>query len=61
MHETDSDALLLSLEDKSDAWVIDSGASFHATSQQKLLSSFVKKDLGTVYLGDDQSCKVSGK
>ena len=60
-NQSDPDVLLLSLEDKIDAWVIDSGALFHATSQRKMLNSYVKKDLGTVYLGDDEPSKISEK
>ena len=60
-YQTDYEALLLSLEDKVDAWVIDSRALFHATSKRELLDSYVKNDLGTVYLGDDELCTISEK
>ena len=58
--ETD-DALICSLENKSESWVLDSGASFHATSNKELLMSYSPGNLGKVYLGDDQPCDVVGK
>ena len=58
--ETD-DALICSLENKSELWVLDSGASFHATSNKELLMSYSPGNLGKVYLGDDQPCDVVGK
>ncbi|XP_022889192.1 uncharacterized protein LOC111404645 [Olea europaea var. sylvestris] len=42
-------------------WVIDSGASFHATSNRELFTSYEPRNLGKVYLGDDQPCDVVGK
>ncbi|XP_068658201.1 aluminum-activated malate transporter 8-like [Aristolochia californica] len=54
-------ALICSLESKDESWVLDSGASFHATSQKELFEKYVSKNLGKVYLGDDQPCDIVGK
>ena len=58
---SDSDALVLSLSTDDESWVIDSGASFHATSQRKLLGGYEKGDFGKVYLGDGEPCTIEGK
>ena len=55
------DALICSLESKEESWVLDSGASFHATSQKEFFEKYVPGNLGKVYLGDDQPCAIIGK
>jgi hypothetical protein len=55
------DALICSLENKEESWVLDSGASFHATSQKELIENYVPGNLGKVYLGNEQSCEIVGK
>ena len=55
------DALICSLESKAKSWVLDSRASFHATSSSELFTSYTLGNLGKVYLGDDQPCDVVGK
>jgi len=40
------DALILSLENIIDAWVVDSGASFHATPDRKHFHDYVQGDFG---------------
>ncbi|ONK54837.1 uncharacterized protein A4U43_UnF10820 [Asparagus officinalis] len=55
------DALICSLESKEESWVLDSGASFHATSQKEFFEKYIPKNLGYVYLGDDQPCAIVGK
>ena len=47
------DALILSLENVTDSWVVDSGASFHATLDKKYFHDYVQGDFGQVHLGDD--------
>ena len=47
------DALICSLESKEESWVLDSGASFHATSQKEFFEKYTPGNLGYVYLGDD--------
>lgn len=55
------DALICSLESKQESWVLDSGASFHATSKKEFFERYVPGNLGKVYLGDDQPCDIVGK
>ena len=63
-HETNvtgdvlQDVLILSLEIIIDAWVVDSGASFHATPDRKHFHDYVQGDFGQVRLGDDKPCKI---
>ncbi|KAK2378762.1 putative mitochondrial protein [Trifolium repens] len=57
----EDDALICSLESKEESWVLDSGASFHATSQKKFFENYVPGNLGKVYLGNEQSCEIVGK
>ena len=52
------DALILSLENIIDAWVVDSGASFHATPDRKHFHDYVQGDFGQVRLGDDKPSKI---
>ena len=44
-----------------ESWVLDSGASFHATSQKEFFEKYVPENLGKVYLGDDKPCAIIGK
>ncbi|KAK0578941.1 hypothetical protein LWI29_018731 [Acer saccharum] len=55
------DYLIYSLESKTESWVLDSGASFHATSHRDLFENYISKNLGKVYLGDNQACDITGK
>lgn len=55
------DTLICSLESKDESWVLDSGASFHATSQKEFFKNYVSGNLGKVYLGNEQSCEIVGK
>lgn len=54
------DALILSIENIIDAWVVDSGASFYATTNRKHYHDYVQGDFGQVRLGDDKPCKIIG-
>jgi hypothetical protein len=54
------DALILSLDNIIDSWVLDSGDSFHATPHRKYFQDYVQGDFGQVYLGDDEPCKIVG-
>jgi len=56
-----SDVLILSLAESSESWVIDSDASFNATSRQDIFPNNMKSGLGKVYLGDDEPCDIVGK
>ncbi|KAK0591188.1 hypothetical protein LWI29_036674 [Acer saccharum] len=55
------DYLICSLESKTESWVLDSGASFHATPHWELFENYVSRNLGKVYLGDNQACNITGK
>jgi hypothetical protein len=52
------DALILSIDNIFESWVLDSGASFHATPHRKHFIYYVQGDFGQVYLGDDAPCKI---
>ena len=41
----EDDTLICSLERKEDSWVLDLGASFHATSQKELFERYVPEIL----------------
>ena len=58
--EESDDCLICSLESKMESWVLDSGASFHATPHMELFENYVSENLGKVYLSDDQACNISG-
>jgi hypothetical protein len=55
------DTLICSLESKEESWVLESVASFHATSQKEFFKNYVSGNLGKVYLGNEQSCEIVGK
>jgi hypothetical protein len=54
------DALILSVDNISESWVVDSGASFHATPDRKHFLDYVQGDFGQVQLGDNRPCKIVG-
>jgi hypothetical protein len=54
------DALILSVDNISESWVVYSGASFHATPHRKHFLDYVQSDFGQVHLGDDVPCKIVG-
>jgi hypothetical protein len=43
-----------------ESWVVDSGASFHATPDRKHFLDYVQGDFGQVQLGDNRPCKIVG-
>jgi len=55
------DALILSLHNIIESWVLDSGASFHATLHRHYFVDYVQGDFGHVFLGDDEPCSIVGK
>ena len=59
--KSDEDALLLSLESVGDSWVLDSGASLHATPQRGYFIDYVEGDFRLVYLGANEPCQIVGK
>jgi hypothetical protein len=54
------DALILSVDNISESWVVDLGASFHATPDRKHFLDYVQGDFGQVQLGDNRPCKIVG-
>ena len=44
-----------------DAWLIDSGASFHMTPHREWFCEYESYDGGDVFLGDDSSYKIIGR
>jgi hypothetical protein len=54
------DALIISIDNISESWVVDSGDSFHATPHRKHFLDYVQGDFGQVHLGDDAPCKIVG-
>jgi hypothetical protein len=54
------DALILSIDNISESWVVYSGDSFHATPHRKHFLDYVQGDFGHVHLGDDAPCKIVG-
>jgi hypothetical protein len=54
------DALILSIDNISESWVVYSGASFHATPHRKHFLDYVQSDFGQIHLGDDAPCKIVG-
>lgn len=53
-------ALLYSLQNFDDSWVLDLGASFHATLKRCYFLDYVQGVLGLVYLGDNEPFKILG-
>ena len=54
------DAFIPSFENVTDSWVVDSGASLHATPDKKYFHDYVHGGFGQVRLGDDKPCKIVG-
>ena len=54
------DALIMSHEKNGDYWVLDLGASFHATPRKNKFSNYIKGDFGQVLLGNAHPCKIFG-
>ena len=55
------DAMILSVNSKIESWILDSGASFHATPSQEIMENYVSGDFGKVHLADDETLKIVGK
>jgi hypothetical protein len=54
------DALILSVDNIYESWVVYSGASFHATPHRRHFLDYFQGDFGQVHLGDDAPCKIVG-
>ena len=53
--------MICSLDSRSESWIVDFGASFHATPRMNVLQNNVQENFGKVYLGDDDACNIVGK
>jgi hypothetical protein len=54
------DSLILFVDNISESWVVDSGASFHATPHRKHFLDYVQGDFRQVHLGDDVVGQLRG-
>ena len=54
------DALILSIDDSCDSWVLDSSASFHTTSQREAMENYVAGNHGKVYLANGEPLDIIG-
>ncbi|KAL5842405.1 hypothetical protein ACOSQ3_013008 [Xanthoceras sorbifolium] len=52
---------VINLASNETSWVIDSGATIHATSRKELFTSYTPGDYGTVKMGNDNLSKVIGR
>ncbi|KAL0363821.1 UNVERIFIED_CONTAM: Retrovirus-related Pol polyprotein from transposon TNT 1-94 [Sesamum angustifolium] len=43
-----------------DAWILDSGCSYHIKPKREWFSSYMPGNSGSVYLGDDRCCNIVG-
>ena len=59
--EEAGDAMILSVNNPIESWILDSGASFHATPCQEIMENYVSGDFGKVHLADDETLKIVGK
>ena len=59
--EEAGDAMILSVNSPIESWILDSGASFHATPCQEILENYVSGDFRKVHLADDETLKIVGK
>jgi predicted nucleic acid-binding protein len=59
---SENEALIMCCDSKDDSlWILDSGASFHATSNREYFLNYENGNFGKVYLGDDESCDIIGR
>ncbi|KAF6147668.1 hypothetical protein GIB67_002999 [Kingdonia uniflora] len=60
--EVSSDeAILLSCDDVNESWIVDSGASIHATANVGSLTNIIKGNFSTVFLTDKSARNITGK
>ena len=58
--ENSDEALVLCIDSPIESWVLDSGASFHSTSQKDKFLNFKSGEFGKVYLADGKPLCISG-
>ncbi|KAL5831285.1 hypothetical protein ACOSQ4_016639 [Xanthoceras sorbifolium] len=59
--EEAGDAMILSVNSPIESWILDSGASFHATLCREIMENYVSGNFGKVHLADDETLKIVGK
>ena len=59
--EDDEDAFVCCVDSPIESWILDSGASFHATSCRELLHNYVVGKYGKIYLIDNEPLEITGK
>ncbi|KAL4384756.1 hypothetical protein GQ457_15G014670 [Hibiscus cannabinus] len=57
---SDGDMLSVSTTQLMDAWILDSGCSYHITPNREWFSTYMPVNSGSVYLGDDSCCNIVG-
>ncbi|KAL0298311.1 UNVERIFIED_CONTAM: Retrovirus-related Pol polyprotein from transposon TNT 1-94 [Sesamum radiatum] len=57
---SDGDMLSISTNQYMDAWILDSGCSYHITPNREWFSSYRSGNSGSIYLGDDRCCNIVG-
>ncbi|KAL4360887.1 hypothetical protein GQ457_04G022640 [Hibiscus cannabinus] len=57
---SDGDMLSISTTQLMDAWILDSGCSYHITPNREWFSTYMPINSGSVYLGDDSCCNIVG-
>src|ERR1044072_32213 len=57
---SEEDMLSVSSTKCAEAWILDSGCSYHMTPHREWFHSFREGDFGFVYLGDDKTCAITG-
>ncbi|KAL0294146.1 UNVERIFIED_CONTAM: Retrovirus-related Pol polyprotein from transposon TNT 1-94 [Sesamum calycinum] len=57
---SNGDILSVSTNQYVDAWILDSGCSYHITPNREWFSSYRAGNYGSVYLGDDRCCNIVG-
>ncbi|KAE8657094.1 hypothetical protein F3Y22_tig00116997pilonHSYRG00993 [Hibiscus syriacus] len=56
----EGDMLFISTTQLTDAWILDSGCSYHITPNREWFSTYRSVNSGFVYLGDDRCCNIVG-
>ncbi|KAE8683204.1 hypothetical protein F3Y22_tig00111213pilonHSYRG00462 [Hibiscus syriacus] len=59
-HMNEGDMLSISTTQLTDAWILDSGCSYHITPNREWFSTYRLVNSGFVYLGDDRCCNIVG-
>ncbi|KAL0284885.1 UNVERIFIED_CONTAM: Retrovirus-related Pol polyprotein from transposon TNT 1-94 [Sesamum calycinum] len=57
---SDGDMLSISTNQCVDAWILDSGCSYHITPNREWFTPYRSCNSGSVYLGDDRCCNIIG-